>query len=77
MWRRTLPLLSSGVPSESQNSIRFPVPVCTLTMVSLMMRMSRGFSIPGHALYHSPVRSVSSLQRLLCQMIFQSSSFWS
>jgi len=36
--------------------------------------MRRGFSIPSQGSYQS---SASSLQRLLCQMIFQSSSFWS
>ena len=50
MKRRILPLLSSGVPSESQNSIRLPVPVCTFTIVSLTMRRSRGSSMPGPAL---------------------------
>ena len=42
MKRRILPLLLKSVPFRSQNSIRFPVPVCTFTIMSLTMPRSRG-----------------------------------
>ncbi len=77
MKRRMRPLLASGVPWASQNSMRLPVPVCTLAMISLITTRARGSGTSSQPGNHSPVRLSSWLQRLLCQMIFQSSSFWS
>jgi hypothetical protein len=39
------------VPERFQNSMRFPVPVCTLTIVSETTTRSRGFSTLGQPLY--------------------------
>jgi hypothetical protein len=57
--------------------MRLPVPVCTLTMRSLTISRSRGSGTLFQPSYHWPDSAWSSLQRLLCQMIFQSSPFWS
>jgi hypothetical protein len=69
-----------GVPWAS-DSMRLPVPVCTLTIVSDTMRRAIGFGMPTQPAYQSLsfgfLIVLSSLQRWLCQMIFQSSSFWS
>ncbi len=63
MVRWILPLFLSGVPWESQNSMRLPVPVWVFTMMSLTSRRSRGSAIPSQPLFYGPVNEVSSLQR--------------
>ena len=80
MSLRIRPFLVSGLPSLSQNSMRLPVPVCTLTMMSPITRRSRTSSTPSQGGAQMPFGATgsvpfqSSLQRWLCQMTFHSSS---
>jgi hypothetical protein len=47
MKRRIFPLLFMGVPTRSQNSMRFPVPVWTFTMMSETTERSLGSGTEG------------------------------
>ena len=71
MKRRILPLLLGGVPCASQNSMRLPVPVCTLTMMSEMIRLSLGFSTPSQPGYQTPLSARGSVDS--GEVAFQSS----
>ena len=76
---RIFPRDVSGCPFAFQNSMRFPVPVCTFTMMSPTVRRSFTTSTPSHGSVHAPPLFSgspvfqSSLQRCACQITFHSS----